>query len=479
MTNLIRRVARRIRLATTDGAIDLASVMVGVIVLGIISAVILATVFSVIPWSQDRAAEMDLDSVNTAESVFKAQGPDVKYSGLDGLVAAKLLPASSSRIRVATDATGSCWVATAASASGKMFVASSSQKTVKELAAGETTDCADLSYGGAAAPSHLVMNAAELSGALANSADGTVISVGANITSVIDDWNAAGDGPNNPLMEVGAGRHVTLNLNGYQVSVKAQVGGWAGIAVPGGSGITISDSSASKTGKLTAQGGGGAAGIGAPFSYGMDDGAPTTIGAITIDGTTVDATGQMDSSGIGGGPNELTAEEPIRIINGAHVTATGSGYAPGIGGGRFTPSPAIVISDSTVTATAGDENAAAGIGGGGDGIGLAMESINITNSTVIAQGASGIGAAIGTADISTVTISNSHITAKATATTNAAIGGGAATNAGHITFGAGSVVIATVAGSGAGAPDLVGNGAGASGITVTYAPGVTVNGVVQ
>lgn len=56
-------------LRTQGGAIDLASIMVGVLVIGIIGGVIAAIVFSVIPWSQDQAAQGNLDAVNTAESV--------------------------------------------------------------------------------------------------------------------------------------------------------------------------------------------------------------------------------------------------------------------------------------------------------------------------------------------------------------------------------------------------------------------------
>lgn len=53
-----------------DGAIDLASIMVGIIVIGIIGGVIAATVFAVIPWAQDNAAKGQLDTVATAESAY-------------------------------------------------------------------------------------------------------------------------------------------------------------------------------------------------------------------------------------------------------------------------------------------------------------------------------------------------------------------------------------------------------------------------
>jgi hypothetical protein len=53
-----------------DGAIDLASIMVGIIVIGLIGGVIAATVFAVIPWAQDNAAKQQLDSVASAESAY-------------------------------------------------------------------------------------------------------------------------------------------------------------------------------------------------------------------------------------------------------------------------------------------------------------------------------------------------------------------------------------------------------------------------
>lgn len=51
------------------GVIDLASIMVGVIIVGILSAGIVATVFALIPFTQDKAAEQALSAASTAESV--------------------------------------------------------------------------------------------------------------------------------------------------------------------------------------------------------------------------------------------------------------------------------------------------------------------------------------------------------------------------------------------------------------------------
>jgi hypothetical protein len=73
------------------GAIDLASIMVGVLVIGIIAGVISATVFAVVPWSQDNAAKSNLDSIHTAESV--AQIKTGKFlSSIPDLVGAGFLP---------------------------------------------------------------------------------------------------------------------------------------------------------------------------------------------------------------------------------------------------------------------------------------------------------------------------------------------------------------------------------------------------
>jgi hypothetical protein len=58
-------------LKSSRAAIDLASIMVGIIVIGLIGGVIAATVFAVIPWAQDNAAKQQLDSVASAESAYR------------------------------------------------------------------------------------------------------------------------------------------------------------------------------------------------------------------------------------------------------------------------------------------------------------------------------------------------------------------------------------------------------------------------
>jgi alpha-tubulin suppressor-like RCC1 family protein len=63
-------------LKSSRAAIDLVSIMVGIIVIGLIGGVIAATVFAVIPWSQDKAAKQQLDSIASAESAYRGLSAD-------------------------------------------------------------------------------------------------------------------------------------------------------------------------------------------------------------------------------------------------------------------------------------------------------------------------------------------------------------------------------------------------------------------
>lgn len=76
-------------LKSAAGAIDLASIMVGVIVIGTIAGAIAATLFAIIPWSQAHAAKIDLGAVQTAEGVALVK--DGRYMNIDELVAAGYL----------------------------------------------------------------------------------------------------------------------------------------------------------------------------------------------------------------------------------------------------------------------------------------------------------------------------------------------------------------------------------------------------
>ena len=111
------------------GAIDLASIMVGIIVIGLIGGVIAATVFIIIPWAQDNAAKQQLDSVVAAESAYvglsssgalPTSHPENSYGDSGLLADAKLLTEGSNYCAVDT-LEGKGYVAFSLSASGNLF----------------------------------------------------------------------------------------------------------------------------------------------------------------------------------------------------------------------------------------------------------------------------------------------------------------------------------------------------------------------
>ncbi|MCC3292555.1 hypothetical protein [Arthrobacter sp. zg-Y1110] len=55
-----------------SGAFDLPSILVGVVVVGILTAGVMASIFGVIPFAQDKGAQQDLNSVVTAQGVYLA-----------------------------------------------------------------------------------------------------------------------------------------------------------------------------------------------------------------------------------------------------------------------------------------------------------------------------------------------------------------------------------------------------------------------
>ena len=131
-----------------------------------------------------------------------------------------------------------------------------------------------------------------------------------------------------------------------------------GIRVSAGNSLTIYGQERG-TGKLTATGGDGNAGIGGNYGYPSD-----SVGAITINGGTVvagggEAGGGNGGAGIGSG---VSGSGGTTNINGGTVTATGAWNAAGIGGGTSsTANFAVTITGGTVTATGG--GSAVGIGG--------------------------------------------------------------------------------------------------------------------
>jgi surface protein len=128
-------------LRNTSGAIDLASIMVGVLVIGIIGGVIASTVFAVIPWSQNEAAKSTLGSIRTAETVAFAHIKDDAVKGFQTfpeLVDSKLIQ-SSDAVRVATNVSRDCYIAIARSATGAFFYSTSDGPDVSSYVIGSTS----------------------------------------------------------------------------------------------------------------------------------------------------------------------------------------------------------------------------------------------------------------------------------------------------------------------------------------------------
>jgi uncharacterized protein YejL (UPF0352 family) len=120
-------------------AVDLASIIVGVIVIGLIGSVVAATVFAVIPWAQNNAAKNSLLAVHTAESA--------KY-GLDGHFSSHikdLLPDEKGQVSIFAGA--NCYAAFTKSPTGMQYYVTSKTPAAKSFTtlparpANYPTDC--------------------------------------------------------------------------------------------------------------------------------------------------------------------------------------------------------------------------------------------------------------------------------------------------------------------------------------------------
>ena len=168
-----RKLSREI-FVNENGAIDLASIMVGIIVIGIIGGVIAATVFAIIPWAQDNAAKANLNAVKQAQSVYagfeasKAAGAisgnpelafinpfeaalptttvaasDVASFGTYKQLQDRKLLTANKTLNVATSANTQCYVAASESGSGKVFWTDSQTGQIKQYKS-DTSSCMNL-----------------------------------------------------------------------------------------------------------------------------------------------------------------------------------------------------------------------------------------------------------------------------------------------------------------------------------------------
>ncbi|MBP3620158.1 MAG: hypothetical protein J6J16_00185 [Lachnospiraceae bacterium] len=193
----------------------------------------------------------------------------------------------------------------------------------------------------------------------------------------------------------------------------------AGISVPKGCTLIITDAS---SGTLKAFGGnyyGGGAGIGAPgngyyVANGIDTSSTTTTytcGTIIINGGTIQARGgthkvngtpMLGAAGIGNSsPGHYTNEDDVDFnnmgtgiieINGGNVEASGGAGAAGIGGGDCNSVESISINGGTINATPGSGGASIGMGSWlKDGSYTYNTVISINGGNVTANGNIGYG----------------------------------------------------------------------------------------
>ena len=122
-------------LASIRGAIDLVSVLVGAVIIGLVSSIIVAATMVVIPWSQDAAAQSNISSVRVAESAARATNN--AYLPYPVLVAESLVQFAKT-VTVILDEFASCYVTVSVSKSGAVFYGTSHSAAIAVYAPGSS-----------------------------------------------------------------------------------------------------------------------------------------------------------------------------------------------------------------------------------------------------------------------------------------------------------------------------------------------------
>jgi surface protein len=123
-------------LKSAKGAIDLPSIMIGVVVIGILSGIVGATVFVAIPWSQDKAASNSLSSISAAQESYRKAYD--QYTTYDKLVEKGLMKRNPNYCST-TNGTGGTYDSASKSSTGKVYVNNAAQLKPREAYANEVT----------------------------------------------------------------------------------------------------------------------------------------------------------------------------------------------------------------------------------------------------------------------------------------------------------------------------------------------------
>lgn len=157
---------------SSRGAIDLASIMVGIVVMGIVGGVITATVFVAIPWAQDNAARQQLESIDLAQQSYAGiiigsnhlnnslslssnlskstiKEAEASYGNLEDLISKRLLKldmkegsrtvSADQTICVTVDQAADTYNAAVKSSSGNVFLISSETNEPSKALSGDIT----------------------------------------------------------------------------------------------------------------------------------------------------------------------------------------------------------------------------------------------------------------------------------------------------------------------------------------------------
>lgn len=128
----------RSRLRSTSGIIDLASVMVGMIVLGIVSSIATVSILGVVRFSQDETAQGNVHATRTSELAARVAARE--FLPVANLIAGGYA-ISRPTLTVSTDANRTCYLAVSASKTGTVYFGSSASKSADELADVAATGC--------------------------------------------------------------------------------------------------------------------------------------------------------------------------------------------------------------------------------------------------------------------------------------------------------------------------------------------------
>lgn len=131
-TKLTQKTTLREKFVNEDGAIDLASIIVGIIVLGIVGGIAAAVLFAVIPWTQNNAAKQQLASVVTAENAYTGDSAG-RYTAILG----KYLNEENAGAYISSDEKN-CYVAFKKSDTGNYYYITSKNPKPAEVKVGDS-----------------------------------------------------------------------------------------------------------------------------------------------------------------------------------------------------------------------------------------------------------------------------------------------------------------------------------------------------